>query len=91
MRVGPTREAAVWFDEQLKGLRASLENAQAKLTDYHQREGIVSSDERYDVENARLAALSEEATRAQASMEATAARICSKYSERPFQVPYVFS
>ncbi len=65
LRVGPTREAAVWFDEQLKGLRASLENAQARLTEYHQREGIVSSDERYDVENARLAALSEEATRAQ--------------------------
>ena len=65
LRVGPTREAAVWFDEQLKSLRASLENAQAKLTNYHQREGIVSSDERYDVENARLATLSEEATQAQ--------------------------
>ncbi len=65
LRVGPTREAAAWFDEQLKSLRASLENAQARLTNYHQREGIVSSDERYDVENARLAALSEEATRAQ--------------------------
>jgi succinoglycan biosynthesis transport protein ExoP len=65
LRVGPTREAAAWFDEQLKSLRANLEDAQAKLTNYHQREGIVSSDERYDVENARLVALSEEATRAQ--------------------------
>ena len=65
LRVGPTREAAVWFDEQLKSLRANLEDAQAKLTNYHQREGIVSSDERYDVENARLVALSDEATQAQ--------------------------
>jgi chain length determinant protein EpsF len=65
LRVGPTREAAVWFDEQLKSLRANLENAQARLTNYHQREGIVSSDERYDVENTRLATLSEEATQAQ--------------------------
>jgi polysaccharide biosynthesis transport protein len=65
LRVGPTREAAVWFDEQLKGLRANLEDAQAKLTNSHQREGIVSSDERYDVENARLVALSDEATQAQ--------------------------
>jgi succinoglycan biosynthesis transport protein ExoP len=65
LRVGPTREAAAWFDEQLKSLRANLENAQAKLTNYHQREGIVSSDERYDVENARLVTLSEEATQAQ--------------------------
>src|SRR6266705_2643272 len=28
LRVEPTREAAAWFDEQLKGLRANLEDAQ---------------------------------------------------------------
>jgi uncharacterized protein involved in exopolysaccharide biosynthesis len=31
LRVAPTRKAAAWFDEQLKTLRASLEDAQAKL------------------------------------------------------------
>ncbi|HEV2227948.1 MAG TPA: Wzz/FepE/Etk N-terminal domain-containing protein [Steroidobacteraceae bacterium] len=31
LRVAPTREAAAWFDEQLKGLRANLEDAQRKL------------------------------------------------------------
>jgi len=31
LRVAPTRKAAAWFDEQLKGLRANLEDAQAKL------------------------------------------------------------
>lgn len=31
LRVAPNREAAVWFDEQLKGLRANLESAQATL------------------------------------------------------------
>ncbi|MBI3526269.1 MAG: chain length determinant protein EpsF, partial [Betaproteobacteria bacterium] len=65
LRVGPTREAAAWFDEQLKTLRANLENAQAKLTEYHQQEGIVSADERFDVENTRLQALSDEVARAQ--------------------------
>lgn len=65
LRVQPTREAAVWFDEQLKTLRANLEDAQAKLTDYHQRQGIVSADERFDVENTRLGVLSEQVTRAQ--------------------------
>src|SRR2546430_4603507 len=29
--ISPTRKAAAWFDEQLKGLRANLEDAQAKL------------------------------------------------------------
>ena len=65
LRVEPTRQAAVWFDEQLKILRANLEDAQAKLTDYHQRQGIVSADERSDVENTRLGVLSEQVTRAQ--------------------------
>ena len=65
LRVEPTRQAAAWFDEQLKGLRANLEDAQAKLTDYHQREKIVSADERFDVETARLGALSDQVVRAQ--------------------------
>jgi succinoglycan biosynthesis transport protein ExoP len=64
-RVQPAREAAAWFDEQLKGLRANLEDAQVKLTDNHQRQKIVSADERLDVENSRLSALSDELVRAQ--------------------------
>jgi uncharacterized protein involved in exopolysaccharide biosynthesis len=31
LRVAPTRAAAAWFDEQLKTLRANVEDAQAKL------------------------------------------------------------
>jgi polysaccharide biosynthesis transport protein len=65
LRVEPTREAAAWFDERLKGLRANLEDAQAKLTDYHKQQGIVSADERSDVEITRLGALSDEVTKAQ--------------------------
>lgn len=65
LRVEPTRQAAVWFDEQLKSLRANLEDAQAKLTDFHRQHGIVSADERHDVENARLGELSSQLSRAQ--------------------------
>ena len=65
LRVDPTRETAAWFDEQLKILRANLEDAQAKLTEYHQRRGIVSADERSDVENTRLQALSDDVAKAQ--------------------------
>jgi len=65
LRVEPTRQAAVWFDEQLKTLRASLEDAQARLTDYHRQQGIVSADERYDVESVRLGELSTQLGRAQ--------------------------
>lgn len=65
LRVEPTRQAAAWFDEQLKTLRANLEDAQAKLTDYHQRQGIVSADERSDIESTRLGLLSDQVARAQ--------------------------
>jgi chain length determinant protein EpsF len=65
LRVEPTRQAAEWYDEQLKTLRANLEDAQAKLTNYLQREGIVSVDERYDVDATRLGALSEQVVKAQ--------------------------
>src|SRR6267378_3904911 len=65
LRVEPMQQAAVWFDEQLKSLRANLEDAQGKLTDYHRQQGIISADERLDVENARLAELSSQLVRTQ--------------------------
>jgi len=65
LRVEPTRDAAAWFDEQLKTLRVHLEDAQTRLTDYHQRQGIVSADERVDDESTRLAILSDQVVKAQ--------------------------
>ena len=58
LRVEPMRSAATWFDEQLKTLRANLEQAQKKLADYHRQHGIVSADERNDVEFTRMGELS---------------------------------
>jgi chain length determinant protein EpsF len=65
LRVEPTRQAAAWFDEQLKSLRANLENAQSRLTDYHRQKGIVSADERLDIENTRLGELSAQLVKVQ--------------------------
>ena len=65
LRVAPTRQAAVWFGEQLKTLRANLEEAQAALTEYHRRQGIISADERLDVENTRLGELSSQLVKTQ--------------------------
>ena len=58
LRVLPTRQAAEWFDEQLKTLRGDLERSQAKVTAYQREHGIVSADERLDVEQQRLTELS---------------------------------
>jgi chain length determinant protein EpsF len=65
LRVQPTKQAAIWFDEQLKTLRANLEATQSKLNAYQRREGIVATDERLDVELSRLTELSTQLVKAQ--------------------------
>lgn len=63
LRVEPSRQTAAWFDEQMKGLRANLEQAQTRLTDFQKAKGLV--DERYDVETLALSDLATEVARAQ--------------------------
>ena len=65
MVTDPAYGKKVWFDEQLKSLRTSLEEAQAKLTAYQQQKGIVSSDERIDLETSRLRNLADQLVQAQ--------------------------
>src|SRR5581483_7343480 len=60
LRVMPTRQAALWFDEQLKVLRNNLEQAQARLARYQSDKNIVATDERLDTDNTRLMELSAE-------------------------------
>jgi uncharacterized protein involved in exopolysaccharide biosynthesis len=74
LAVEPTRDSAAWFDDQLKGLRTTLNDAQAKLTQYQRDKGIVSADERYDVENARLTELSTQLLTAQNQAQDAAIR-----------------
>ena len=57
LRVGPAREYASFFDERLKALRVDLDAAQARLSEFQQKRGIVVSSERVDQESARLNAL----------------------------------
>jgi chain length determinant protein EpsF len=57
LRTEPTREAAEWFDTQLKGLRTQVTQAQTKLNAYQKEKGLFAEDGRVDVESARLAEL----------------------------------
>ncbi|MHB1233443.1 MAG: chain length determinant protein EpsF [Burkholderiales bacterium] len=66
LKTQPARQTASWYDEQLGELRNNLAKAQAKLSDYQQRKGIVSLDDKLDTENARLAELSTQLVTAQA-------------------------
>ncbi|MBW8720538.1 MAG: chain length determinant protein EpsF [Polaromonas sp.] len=65
LKTEPARIYAEWFDEQTKASRAKLEEAQARLSEYQQKAGIVSSDERVDYETTKLADLSSQLTTVQ--------------------------
>lgn len=66
LRVNPARQYSGFFDQQVKDLREALERSQAKLSTFQRENGIVASDERLDVENARLNELSSQLVALQA-------------------------
>jgi polysaccharide biosynthesis transport protein len=57
LRIEPTRQTSIWFDEQLKGLRDNMAEAEQRLTDFQQEHGIVAKEEHLDIENIRLTSL----------------------------------
>jgi chain length determinant protein EpsF len=65
LKTEPARNYAQWFDEQTKASRARLEEAQSRLSNYQQKAGIVSSDERLDYETAKLGQISTQLTTVQ--------------------------
>ncbi len=67
LKVDPARQQTAWFDEQIKGLRTKVEEAQKRLSDYHRESGLMpmAMDGRLDVESARLSELSSQLVAAQ--------------------------
>jgi succinoglycan biosynthesis transport protein ExoP len=72
LKVEPMKKAASYFNEQTKLLRDNVEQAQSRLSKYQQEHGIVSVDNRLDVESNRLNDLSAQLVMAQGQqMEAS--------------------
>jgi len=87
LRVEPARQYSAWFEERQKGLRANLEQAQAKLSAYQQEKGIVVTDDRImDNETARLNDLAAQLSAAQAQRADAASRQKSGTSELSLEV-----
>lgn len=74
LKVEPAKEFAAWFGERSKQLRDNLEAAQARLSAFQREKGIVATDDRLDVENARYAELSSQLTNVQAQRADSASR-----------------
>ncbi len=58
LRADPAKQYSSFFDVRAKQLREELEGAQAKLSAYQKEKGIIATDERLDIESARLSDLS---------------------------------
>jgi succinoglycan biosynthesis transport protein ExoP len=58
LRVEPAKQYATLFEGQAKALRERVEAAQSKLSSYQKDNGLIATDERLDIENARLNELS---------------------------------
>lgn len=65
LKVEPLQKAATYLTEQSKNLRANLEEAESRLSTYQRTHGLVSVDNRADVETARLNELSSQLVVAQ--------------------------
>lgn len=72
LKVEPARQYARWFGDQSKVLRDNLEKAQARLSEFQQKHGLISTGEAEVHEAAKLSDLSARLTLAQA--EAAEAR-----------------
>jgi len=69
LKSDPARRQAIWFDSQLKDMRTVLETAQRRLSEFQRSEGMVNtSDDRLDVESAKLGELTTQLVGAQTAM-----------------------
>jgi chain length determinant protein EpsF len=74
LKAEPARQYTIWFDERARALRAEVEARQKKLSDFQSANGIVSTDDRLDIENARLSELSSMLTQVQGQRQDSESR-----------------
>ncbi len=74
MKVDPARKYVEFFEDRARAARTKLENAQARLTEAQREKGILASDERMDVETARLTELAGQLVLSKAMIAETSSR-----------------
>ena len=74
LRVDPARQYSGFFEAQVKDARDALERASTRLSAFQAEKGIIATDERLDIENARLNELSSQLTQLQRLSAESASR-----------------
>jgi len=85
LRIEPARQFGALFENQAKQARERFEAAQNRLSAYQKEKGLIATDERLDVENARLNELSSQLVAIQA-MSAEASSRKAKSSSNSQEV-----
>lgn len=75
LRVDPARQFSGFFETRTKEARDKLEAAQSKLSAFQRQRGLIASDERLDIETARLQELSSQLVALQAVSAESAGRL----------------
>ena len=60
LRVDPAKQYSGFFTDQQKAAREALETAQNKLSAFQKEKGIIGTDDKFDLEMARLTGLTQE-------------------------------
>jgi len=74
LKVDSAKQYAAWFNDQSRTLRADLEAKEKRLADFQNAAGIVATDDKLDVENARLQELSTELVAVQTQSQQSQSR-----------------
>ena len=74
LKVDSAKQYASWFNDQSRTLRADLEAKEKRLADFQNAAGIVATDDKLDVENARLQELSTELVAVQTQRQQSQSR-----------------
>jgi chain length determinant protein EpsF len=75
LKVQPAQKYSEWFADRVKGLRAELEEKQRVLFEFQQQNAIVPTDDRVNIENARLSELSTQLSTTQGQSRDAQARL----------------
>ncbi len=85
----PAREYAKEFEKQTEKYRLALEAAQQKLSAFQQKSGIVASDEKLDVENQRLSAMTAQLVELEAAAADSESRVATSRGSGRASMPEV--
>jgi len=75
LKVDSAKQYAAWFNEQSRSLRADLEAKQKRLADFQRAQGILPTDDKLDVENARLQELSTQLVAVETQLQQSQSRV----------------